>query len=235
MLPSRLVDHGKRLFLLVGLSATGASTVLPTPRTCASGYYATATPADAAKHSYSPRPQLYGRPPEHLQLKQIVVIARHGDRVPIARNVGDVIKDSPVQQRLWESKLPPPADIEAWRAQYGPTEQLEPLDQNEFPYSQLTVRGAKELRALGVHLRERYVSQLRFLPHSLEGEEQILYARATNIRRTQQSAANLLLGLYPQGSLPIEVGRCDSMVDGGCEGSEGHRSISCALETGGIL
>ena len=226
MLPSRLIDHGKRLFLLVGLSATGTSAVLPTPRTCASGF-ATATPADAAaKHSYSPRPHLYGRPPEHLQLKQIVVISRHGDRVPIARNVGDAIKDSPAQQKLWESKLPPPADIEAWRAQYGPIEQLEPLDRSEFPYSQLTVRGAKELRALGVHLRERYVSQLRFLPHSLGGEEQILYARATNIRRTQQSAANLLLGLYPKGSLPIEVGCCDSMVDGGCKGRVVGRSLA---------
>lgn len=143
----------------------------------------------------------------HTHPQQIVVIARHGDRVPIARNVGNVIKDSPAQQQLWKGKLPPQADIEAWRAQYGPTDpQLEPLDQNEFPYSQLTVRGAQELRALGAHLRERYVSKLRFLPHSLEaGEERRVYARATNIRRTQQSAQNLLLGLYPEGSLPIEV------------------------------
>ena len=39
-----------------------------------------------------------------------------------------------------------------------------------------------------------------------------VYARATNIRRTQQSAQNLLLGLYPEeeaGSVPIEVRATD--------------------------
>lgn len=67
----------------------------------------------------------------------------------------------------------------------------------------MTVRGANELRTLGKHLRKRYVSNLKFLPSTFEREK--VYARATNIRRTQQSAQNLLLGLYPEGSLPIEV------------------------------
>ncbi len=97
MLPRRLIDHSKRLLLLVGLSTTAA--VLPRPTvarsssstgtgagsgsgrapgvgshaSCASGF-ATATPAGtsnaaAAKHSYSPRAHLYERPPEHLRLK----------------------------------------------------------------------------------------------------------------------------------------------------------------------
>ncbi len=143
----------------------------------------------------------------------MVVIARHGDRVPIARTVGKVIEDSPEQQAMWQAKLPPTEEIAAWRARYPPLDSdMVPLDQDEFPYSQLTVRGAQELRALGEHLRRRYVGQLGFLPDSLgEPKEQppppqpIVYARATNIRRTQQSAQNLLLGLYPEGSLPIEV------------------------------
>jgi hypothetical protein len=158
----------------------------------------------------------------------VVVIARHGDRVPIARTVGKVIADSPQQQALWQSKLPPPEELAAWRERYPPQDpELVPLDQTEFPYSQLTVRGAQELRALGSHLRSRYVAQLGFLPHSLLGKEEeeeeqqrrrrqqpIVYARATNIRRTQQSAQNLLLGLYPEGSLPIEVGVCVVRVHG---------------------
>lgn len=82
MLPNRLVDHGKRFFLLVGLGATGATAMLPprarAPNTCTVGGFATATPAApgdaAAKHSYSPRPHLYDHPPEHLQLKVRVCV-----------------------------------------------------------------------------------------------------------------------------------------------------------------
>lgn len=143
----------------------------------------------------------------------MVVVARHGDRVPIARRIGKVIEDSPEQQALWRSKLPTQEEIAAWRQRYPPQDpDLAPLDLHEFPYAQLTMRGAQELRALGSHLRRRYVEQLRFLPEEhgpqqQEGQGQpIVYARATNIRRTQQSLQNLLLGLYPEGSpLSIEV------------------------------
>ncbi len=162
-------------------------------------------------HTYKPRDGDYTHPPSHLRLKQVVVIARHGDRAPIARNIGKVIKDSKETQDLWQSKLPPAKDLEAWATAYPPAVPLRPLDHDEHPYSQLTVRGAQELRALGTHLRKRYVDQLKFLPDKIHDHKAdtttppILYARATNIRRTQQSAQNLLLGLYPDGSLPIEV------------------------------
>jgi hypothetical protein len=67
------------------------------------------------------------------------------------------------------------------------------------------VRGAEELRTLGSHLRRRYVERLGFLPPDLNARTAGVYARATNIRRTQQSAQNLLLGLWPQGSMPVEI------------------------------
>jgi hypothetical protein len=69
------------------------------------------------------------------------------------------------------------------------------------PYAQLTTKGSLELRALGVHLKQRYQGHL--LPESFE--PMTIYGRATNIRRTQQSLQNFLLGLYPDGELVIEV------------------------------
>lgn len=40
-------------------------------------------------------------------LSKVVVIVRHGDRAPITRTVGSVIKDSPEEQAYWIKRLPP--------------------------------------------------------------------------------------------------------------------------------
>lgn len=192
---------------------------------------ASSTSKSYAHHTYRPRRDLYTPPPAHLSLKQVVIIARHGDRAPIARNVGQAVQDSPSSQALWQSKLPSLQELKEWSATYPLSDpSLPPVDQHEHPYAQLTTRGAEELRALGRHLRERYVSQLNWLPAQLDAtattttgdknesqvvsssttssssddatKPRLIYARATNIRRTQQSCQNLLLGLYPPPSCP---------------------------------
>ncbi|EWM22620.1 histidine acid, partial [Nannochloropsis gaditana] len=238
----RSLRNGKLASVLVigGLSSVSSGTGMAARETNTTGAscagssstrIACSTPTSSPSshsthHSYRPRDGLYTAPPSSFKLQQVVIIARHGDRAPIARNVGQAVQDSPETQALWLSKLPSSQEVEAWTSAFPLADpSLRPVDYDEHPYAQLTRKGAQELQALGRHLRKRYVTDLKWLPASLHASgghaphasgglssapssssppssspPSFLHARATNIRRTQQSAQNLLLGLYPDGA-----------------------------------
>lgn len=118
------------------------------------------------------------------------------------QTLGTVISSTHAERAFWEKTLPTAEMVESWAEAYPVTPGLTPLDAKAYPYAQLTSKGSLELRALGVHLKQRYQG-MHFLPEPFEPA--IVYARATNIKRTQQSLQNFLLGLYPDGELMIEV------------------------------
>lgn len=74
-----------------------------------------------------------------------MVIARHGDRAPIARNIGKAIQDTQEIEAFWRSKLPAEEEIRQWTKAYPPAKTLTPLDLGEAPYAQVCV-GTHQVR-----------------------------------------------------------------------------------------
>lgn len=146
-------------------------------------------------------------PPAALKLRQLILVQRHGDRTPITRNVGEAIVHDDAVEALWTGLTPSEAEVAAWAETHVPVEatpgaEIAHLDAGNEPYGQLTALGAAQMRALGAQLRTRLVDEAAFLPPVLSADVAAddIHVRCTSIRRTQQSAANLLMGLYPPGT-----------------------------------
>ena len=139
-----------------------------------------------------------------MELVQVLVVHRHGDRTPIATHAG-VFKQTSDLEAIWRSRVPPRQEIEAWgRTNVDATDTHLAQTASEkysFPNGHLTALGASQLRRVGAELRERYVGDFGFLPSALPsataGVESLVYVRSTRIPRTVQSVQNLLLGLWP--------------------------------------
>eukprot|EP00485_Elphidium_margaritaceum_P006173 CAMPEP_0202705870 /NCGR_PEP_ID=MMETSP1385-20130828/18375_1 /ASSEMBLY_ACC=CAM_ASM_000861 /TAXON_ID=933848 /ORGANISM="Elphidium margaritaceum" /LENGTH=440 /DNA_ID=CAMNT_0049364211 /DNA_START=8 /DNA_END=1327 /DNA_ORIENTATION=+ len=87
-------------------------------------------------------------------------------------------------------------------------------DNAEHPFlGQLTDKGVAELERVGSHLRNRYVSELQFLPAEYDATDSNLHYHSTNMARTIQSADCVLHTLYPMdtrkhgASIPLHVDR----------------------------
>ena len=146
---------------------------------------------------------------ETLELVQVVVIHRHGDRAPIAKHAG-VFSQTEELENFWTTRLPPQSEIERWgRLNVDPTEthlEKKTSEKYSYPNGHLTRLGASQLRRVGAELRQRYMGDLNFLPSDLPSEtskiSNLIYARSTRVTRTVQSVQNLLLGLYPEDHRP---------------------------------
>lgn len=147
-----------------------------------------------------------------LELVQVVVVHRHGDRTPIAKHAGRFSQTDELET-FWRTRVSPHEEIERWgRLNVDATNtHLEKTasDKYTFPNGHLTVLGANQLRRLGSELRERYVGDFGFLPSDLPSDASssaaLIYARSTRIPRTVQSLQNLLLGLYPEDHRPRDT------------------------------
>jgi len=154
------------------------------------------------RHSFSPSYQTYRPPPSDFKLLHTAVFVRHGDRTPISRGVGTAMNVDH-DRELWESLLPSEDDARSWDSQNPvvPKEiSSKPYDLGRAPYGQLTRQGASECVDIGKDLRKRYIDDMEFLPKTFDLDK--MKIRSTNLRRTQQTAQNLLLGLYPPESRP---------------------------------
>lgn len=149
---------------------------------------------------YAP-PTNYTVPGEEVELKQVVLLLRHGDRAPIARRAGSLV----CSEDAWAARLPAAEEIAAWNESHPVHGPAVPSDDREEPFGQLTSVGAQQTEALGIALR---LSLERHAPHLLPTTAAHVAAHATNIRRTQQSLQNLLRGLGDV-SVPISVRRLD--------------------------
>jgi len=140
---------------------------------------------------------------EAFELVQVVVVHRHGDRTPISRNAGAFTETLELKE-FWKSRVSASKDIErTGRMNRDTTSTYLSTNFTEgkyvFPNGHLTRLGANQLRRVGAQLRERYIGDLDFLPHTLPSDHNgtAVYARSTRYPRTIQSVQNLLLGLYP--------------------------------------
>ena len=122
----------------------------------------------------------------------VAIILRHGDRAPIAERVGVLDTVSAAAAAFWSARLPSRATKAKWAR--SPVVRDDDVgsswDSAVSHLGRLTVLGGKECVAVGKVLRARYGS----LP--------IVYARATNISRTQESAQCVVAG---HGSVPKTI------------------------------
>ena len=87
-------------------------------RAGASEYKRKSSPTMSCKntkvHSYNPRPYLYYQANDKdflqlgkdLELQQIILVIRHGDRTPIERELGTAVADNNENKAYWMKKLP---------------------------------------------------------------------------------------------------------------------------------
>lgn len=116
---------------------------------------------------------------EHLKLRFVEVIHRHGARTP-TNYMHDETKEKFAQK--W-GKCP--------RVHDDGTVKDKPCALGD-----LTFVGAAQLKSFGTRLRERYVDS-GFLPHLYDPSA--LHVRCTNFTRTTLSVLHLFYGLYPEG------------------------------------
>eukprot|EP00038_Savillea_parva_P031891 m.91628 g.91628 ORF g.91628 m.91628 type:complete len:449 (-) comp9914_c0_seq1:75-1421(-) len=152
--------------------------------------------------TWSPLP-----PPTTYKLKMAVVVHRHGDRTPIQERLGNNFHWENARP-FWEERLLGGHTIAEMQKHHPWIRPLDMGTDNDNGRGQLTEKGAQQLHNLGEALRERYVHEAGLLPRFLNPAD--LTVRSTPVPRCYQSAAALLLGLYPAnrrtrsgGRLPI--------------------------------
>lgn len=140
-----------------------------------------------------------------LELRQLQVIHRHGDRTPI----------TPLADRkFWQGVLPSQEERDGIEAGTN-TLRVEGFVPHpaagDGVFGTLTARGLEQMRLGGANLRDMYPD---FLPKAASREEVIVYS--TDFPRTIQSVQALLQGLFPpaERSAPIEIDatRTDLMI-----------------------
>ncbi|KAF8317194.1 phosphoglycerate mutase-like protein [Clavulina sp. PMI_390] len=148
-------------------------------------------------------PDLYPTPPKGLELAQVNVFVRHGERTPVGIRMTE-----------------PPASLpsswtfcgEARRfkaAVVGAQNALEELEvhrivergdgtskDEECMLGELTNVGRQSTYQYGRALRDLYVSKLGFLPSTFSDQD-AAYFRSTNMPRTVETLQEVLHGLYP--------------------------------------
>ncbi|CCX12333.1 histidine phosphatase superfamily [Pyronema domesticum] len=168
--------------------------------------------------------QLY---PSSLELRQVQVIFRHGERTPVhprlqntglpahwpycassSRFTSAVLAargswDTLSYRRRLETFGPSGAAVLA-SAPGGIVDHI-------CRPGELTDIGRQTTLALGARLRKLYVDELRFLPPAI-GEEDTYYLRATPIQRALESLQQVFTGLYPsafrpEGHIPVIISR----------------------------
>ncbi|CBJ32253.1 conserved unknown protein [Ectocarpus siliculosus] len=147
------------------------------------------SPRDSGTNKHSFRSTGHPAVPDGLRLKQVVVICRHGDRAPVSSSLGKILDDGPDSVKLWNSKLPPKEE------RYDPP------------------RGAEELRLVGEGLRgvlegggdEGVGGEGSLFPAGLEAEKSAIFVRCTRLKRTHQSAQNMLEGLGLKDGVDLYV------------------------------
>lgn len=152
--------------------------------------------------------------PEELQLRQVQVILRHGERTPVGPRFQDAglhpywpycLAARQMRSVIMTAKDATNFDSMEWKRR------IETFDKQDFPTlaegpneeadsicnpGELTDTGRKTTLALGERLRHLYVDQLSFLP-SILTDPALLYIRATPIPRALESVQQAFLGLYP--------------------------------------
>lgn len=151
--------------------------------------------------------------PSSLQLQQVQIFLRHGERTPVKTrftNAGVPVywPYCTVLRQMRSAILNPTSSSVStmeWRRQleaFGTNDSLSvgASSANDIDalcdLGMLTDKGRETTTALGSRLRSLYIDQLKFLPAIIKDND-LLYLRATPIPRALESLQQAFQGLYP--------------------------------------
>ncbi|KAK3699792.1 hypothetical protein LTR37_016301 [Vermiconidia calcicola] len=162
---------------------------------------------------YSPE-ELEKLYPKNLELQQVQILLRHGERTPVNarfKNAGlppywpycspatamssTVLQADGTRDTLqWKRRLQAPGEGDAPTLLAGSKGEIDAVCQP----GELTDRGRETTLALGQRIRKLYVEQLGFLPSTIDQSSASgVYLRATPIQRALESVQQAFVGLYP--------------------------------------
>ncbi|KAG2139336.1 histidine phosphatase superfamily [Suillus clintonianus] len=142
--------------------------------------------------------------PKGLDLEQVHIYVRHGERTPVRVRMSDPPASIPADWQMCNTAksfhetvagLSPTVDDGLWykkvvENRHGKTSEGLCL------LGELTDVGKQSTYSFGTALRSLYVDKLKFLPQKLE-DERLTYFRSTNIARTIESLQHIVHGVYP--------------------------------------
>ncbi|USW50037.1 Putative histidine phosphatase superfamily, clade-2, histidine acid phosphatase active [Septoria linicola] len=155
--------------------------------------------------------------PSHLQLQQVQIILRHGERTPVSarfKNAGlhgtwpycraandlkatILAADGSWDVLQWKRRLETLGSNDTPKLAAGSRAEIDAVCQS----GELTDRGRETTLALGQRIRTLYVNQLGFLPSFLDEQTRSKVSlRATPIQRALESVQQAFVGLYPAAS-----------------------------------
>jgi acid phosphatase len=155
--------------------------------------------------------------PSSLQLQQVQILLRHGERTPVSarfKNAGlhgawpycraaneltatILAADGSWDALAWKRRLETFGANDTPQLAAGPRGEVDAVCQ----LGELTDRGRETTLALGQRIRTLYVNQLAFLPPFLDEQTKSRVSlRATPIQRALESVQQAFVGLYPAAS-----------------------------------
>ncbi|KAK7043031.1 hypothetical protein VNI00_008769 [Paramarasmius palmivorus] len=200
LLRNTLFLHCLRLFILLQTSLTL--------------HLATAQElTDTSSMSTNGEPQKFQSPldvekypgtPEGLNLEQVHIYVRHGERTPVGVRMADQPANIPEQWIMCKTARRMQASVHGMPEigdQFLESRKIvERKDGTSMPgeclLGELTDLGRKSTYDYGTSLRKLYIDKLGFLPDTLEKADQV-YFRTTNMPRTTESLQHIIHGLYP--------------------------------------
>eukprot|EP00761_Pharyngomonas_kirbyi_P008379 gb/GECH01008390.1/.p1 GENE.gb/GECH01008390.1/~~gb/GECH01008390.1/.p1 ORF type:complete len:414 (+),score=73.68 gb/GECH01008390.1/:1-1242(+) len=150
------------------------------------------------------RSNILRRNGKEYELQNVQVISRHGDRTPLSKLPGDTTTWY-CPSNVLSIVHPVPPQNKFPDLSVGRLYELSYIDGEEFLMGncsggELTEKGVKEHYDLGSEFRNLYVDKFKLLSSNFNQEE--IYIRSTDKRRTRLSAQSQIIGLYPDDNLP---------------------------------
>jgi len=153
----------------------------------------------------------YPSAPPELELEQVHVYVRHGERAPVGIRMNNPPASIPDSWTLCKAARRFKAAVNNTVKNESGTQNVDSLlpvmkvverpdgsiKEGECLLGELTDVGRQTTYQLGQALRELYVDRLGFLSDTMQSTEEI-YLRTTNVPRTTESLEQVLHGLYPK-------------------------------------
>ncbi|KAJ4468793.1 histidine phosphatase superfamily [Lentinula aciculospora] len=152
--------------------------------------------------------------PSALQLEQVHIYVRHGERTPVGVRLAGPPANLPEHwmmcktARRFQASVYVPGIVGVMDEFQQSRKVVERADGTHYEgqclLGELTDLGRKSTYSFGTSLRELYVEKLGFLPDSLQNAGEV-YFRTTNVPRTTESLQQIVHGLYPSSKCDPEV------------------------------
>ncbi|KAJ3555289.1 hypothetical protein NP233_g12246 [Leucocoprinus birnbaumii] len=152
----------------------------------------------------------YPTAPAGLELEQVHVYVRHGERTPVGIRLANAPANIPPHWKMCKTArrfqaavaemTDMPGTQKGWNGVHQVRRVVERQDgsavDGECLLGELTDVGRQSTYNYGIALRQLYVNRLGFIPDVLENTRSV-YFRSTNMPRTLESLQQIMHGLYP--------------------------------------